>query len=119
MTSFTNGGLYYSGFLVCASALLLLALYFFRWRSNLVSVVGWQAASLCSALYAWLMTGDQTSAAVLFGLNILCVLCLFKLIRTFSVFGLFFFISLIFPVVFVLIWIIGLVGVIGDYFQLN
>ena len=100
MNELIVSNLYYSIFLFASSTLLLLAMYFWRWQSDIISFSVWLGVTFLSALCAWIVT--QNALALLFGLGIYFTLfiLLLKFRQTISVFGIFFFISLIFPSIF-------------------
>jgi cellulose synthase/poly-beta-1,6-N-acetylglucosamine synthase-like glycosyltransferase len=115
MTSFTSTGLYFSSFLFFASALLLVALYYFRWKSDFISLGLWLIAFLGGGLTAWLITNEPLAVVTAIGINLFLVLCLCRLARVISLFGVFFLASMLSSSIYGLIWLYELVMAANHY----
>lgn len=108
ISDLTAANFYFSGFLFGASALLLLALYFFRWKSEVIDLLVWSTAIFCAGWFSRVISGH---AEIPFA-SILAILIFVAmgraLIPVISLFGLFFLISMLIPTLYGLIWLFEL-----------
>ncbi len=97
-------GLYFSAFLLLASAFITLALYYYRWKSDAITFAVWFAGITISALLAWQITDSLSSAAIVYGTAFLLVLAGSPFISMFTLFGLFLVASMLLPSLYGLLW---------------
>lgn len=105
MNEFVTIGLYFSALVFGLSSLLLLALYFFQWKSDRLSLALWLGVYLMATLLTLLIT--KTSFVLLIFpicFNLVLAFVLKNWAKTLSLFGLFFLISLITPSFYGLLW---------------
>ena len=117
ITALASAGFYFSTLLFLISALLLAALYYFRWKSDFISLTVWLIAYVVSGLIAWSITNDPLSVLIAFGINILLCLVAYKLVPIISLFGLFFLTSMILPSLYGLLWIYELMIASNQYLE--
>lgn len=117
ITAFTTAGFYFSMFLFLASAFLLLAVYYFRWKSNLVSGIIWSITLLGIACATWTMIHELLPVMATLCVSVLLVLCFYRLISTISLFGVFFLVSMILPAFYGIVWLSELVIASFHYFE--
>ncbi|WP_079989440.1 glycosyltransferase [Candidatus Protochlamydia phocaeensis] len=115
ITDWNNTAIYFSGFLFGGSALLLLALYLFRWKSDWTSLVVWLVANLGSAWLAAILSNSPKAAIIALGINAFLVALLYRLIPVISLFGVFFLVSLLDPLLFGLVWLFNLAWSLKAY----
>lgn len=108
ISPFSTVGLYYSGFVYGASGLLLLLLYFYRWKSSLLSFCLWTVAQVAACLITWLLTEQDTYSLIILGLHYLFVVSLMNIASTISLFGVFFLSSMLYPALFGIVWLIDI-----------
>ena len=119
ITQLTSTGFYFSSILFFVSALLLVALYYFRWKSDLISLGLSLGALVTSGVISWFITQDVIAISIVLCLNLLLTACLCGIIPTISVFGVFFFASMLSPSIFGLLWLYELVIAANDYLAAN
>lgn len=117
ITEFVATNFYFTAFLFGASALLLAAIYLFRWKSDLLSTCVWLMAYGAAGIFAWWMTGRTEEVMAGIGINLLLVLVLFKLKPVISMFGVFFAIALFTPAIYGAVWTFELAGKIGGFWN--
>lgn len=105
ITALTSAGFYFSTLIFLLSGILLIFLYYFRWKSDFISMCMWLTAYFFSGLFAWILTNDFLSVLIAFGINALLILGTYKLISVISLFGVAFLTSMILPSFYGLIWI--------------
>lgn len=108
ITAFTSTGLYFSAILFFISALLLVALYNFRWKSDFISLGLWLAAIASAGLITWLITNESLATVIAVGINLFLALVLCKMAPVISLFGVFFLVSMLSPAIYGLIWLYDL-----------
>jgi cellulose synthase/poly-beta-1,6-N-acetylglucosamine synthase-like glycosyltransferase len=117
ITHLTSTGFYFSSILFFVSALLLVALYLFRWKSDLISLGMWSLALSFAGVTSWFITQDITSTWVVLCTDLLLTVCLCRLIPTASLFGVFFLVSMLLPSIFGLLWLCELVVAASHFFN--
>ena len=91
------------------------ALYFFRWKSELISIGAWLVAWALAGVTSCLLTQEITATLVVLCISLLLVLCLCRMTPVVSIFGVFFLGSMLLPSIFGLIWLGELGGGISNY----
>lgn len=119
MSQFISANFYFSGFVFGASGLLLLALYYFRWKSDAISIFSWLTVYILGAAFSLYMSQDEFAASFGFSLNLLLVLIFYKLKPKISLFGVFFLTSMIAPSIYGVIWLIELTSYLSDSLQIT
>ncbi len=120
MSPFIQTNLYFSGFLFALSGLLLLLLYFIRWKSDATSFLIWLLANGTAGLLTWVITQDTMATAFAMALNLfLAAVLSIKLAHILSLFGVFFLISMITPPLFFLYLLFTLVNPVAEFFDMG
>lgn len=115
MNAFIMTGFYFSACLFSIAALLLAAIYHYRWKSERLSLLLWTLSLFLSGLSAWLITGDVNSTLFAMGFSFLLALGLQQLTPIVSQFGVFFLISLLTPSFYGLGWLFELTHSTSQY----
>lgn len=108
MNDLTTSGFYLSSLIFAFSALLLGALYFYRWTSNVLSLFIWLFTYGVAGIITYQITQLSMPIFIVLGLNFLLVILLSRLKPIISLFGIFFLISLFSPSMYGLAWLFEL-----------
>lgn len=114
MNEFVTSGLCFSSLMFGISAFLLLAIYKYQWKSDIISLFVWLASYVGAVLLTkWITNVSFIALIVPSALNLILVPALRKLIPIISLFGVFFLISLFTPSLFGLMWVFELIYTAG------
>lgn len=96
------------------AALLLLALYFYHWKSDTVSLCAWLLCYALAGLITLWLTDNPKGLLLVLALHFVLILLLVRLSASISLFGVFFLISLFMPSIYGIAWGFELIYVIGQ-----
>ena len=119
ITHLTSTGFYFSSILFFISALLLVALYYFRWKTNLISLGLWFVSLSIAGVISWSITQDIAGIIVVLCIVLLLIVCLYRMISKVSLFGVFFFVSMLLPSIFGLLWFSNLIVAAINFLDTN
>jgi cellulose synthase/poly-beta-1,6-N-acetylglucosamine synthase-like glycosyltransferase len=105
IASLISTGFYFSAMIFFASALLLLALYHFRWKSDDKTLGFWLVTFVIAGLISWLISNNFTSLLITLVIYLFLILFLLRFRSVISLFGVFFLASMLAPSVFGLFWL--------------